>query len=103
MVRPGTAGARMATVKSRLAPHLFSGARDMSLTDRLNRVQQERATGSLSAPTEFSWEAKQTSPFTRATGSLSLGGEHEIETLARELALTKPELAAAIGLSAAMV
>jgi ribosome-binding protein aMBF1 (putative translation factor) len=75
----------------------------MSLTDRLNRANQDRLTGSLAEPTEYNWERKQTSPFTRATGSLSLSGEHEIETLARELALSKPDLAAAIGLNAAMV
>ena len=76
----------------------------MSLTDRLNRAQIERQTGSLASNTsDYSWERKQTSPFTRATGSLSLAGETELETLARELAMTRDELSAAIGLSPAMM
>jgi hypothetical protein len=76
----------------------------MSLTDRLNRAQIERHTGSsTNAPTDYSWQRKATSPFTRATGSLSLSGETELETLARELAMSRDSLAAAIGLSPAMM
>jgi plasmid maintenance system antidote protein VapI len=76
----------------------------MTLTDRLNQAQSDRQTGSLvTDPGEYSWERKHTSPFTRTTGSLSLGGETELETLARELSLSRNDLAAAIGMSGPMM
>src|SRR4051812_9459112 len=81
-----------------------TGVRAMSLTDRLNRAQLERNPAALSASTlTATWERKQTSPFSRNTGSLALSGETEIETLARELALSKADLASAIGMNLAMV
>ena len=76
----------------------------MCLTVRLNRAQMERQTGSLPAEQiEYSWERKQTSPFTRSTGSLALNGESELDTLARELAMSRDDLGGAIGMSPAMM
>jgi hypothetical protein len=76
----------------------------MSLTDRLNLVQRHRETGSLNpATSEETWTRRQTSPFTRGTGSLSLAGETTFDQLSRELALDSQTLALVLGMTDLML
>jgi DNA-binding transcriptional regulator YiaG len=75
----------------------------MSLSDRIAQVQQQRETGHLGGAQAGGFERKQTSPFTRATGSLSLPGETELTLLCRELAVDTRSMAAAIGMSETML
>lgn len=76
----------------------------MSLSDRIAQAQQQRETGPLGVGyTTGGFERKQTSPFTRQTGSLSLAGESELTLLCRELAVDTRTMAAAIGMNDVMV
>ena len=76
----------------------------MSLTDRLNLVQRHRETGSLDpAASGDSWTRRQTSPFSRGTGSLSLAGETCFDQLSRELALDSQTLALVLGMTDLML
>jgi hypothetical protein len=76
----------------------------MSLSDRIAHVQQQRETGPLGTGyTSGHFERKQTSPFTRQTGSLSLAGESELTLLCRELAIDAKSMAVAIGMSDVMM
>lgn len=76
----------------------------MSLSDRIAQAQHQRETGPLGAGyTTGTFERKQTSPFTRQTGSLALAGESELTLLCRELAIDSKGMAAAIGMDDVMM
>lgn len=76
----------------------------MSLTDRLNLVQRYRETGPLeSTASDESWNRRQTSPFSRGTGSLTLAGETAFDQLSRELALDTETLAMVLGMTDLML
>lgn len=76
----------------------------MSLTDRLSLGHRQRDTGSLDpTPTDQTWTRRQTSPFTRGTGSLSLAGETAFDQLSRELALDGQTLAIILGMTDLML
>lgn len=71
----------------------------MSITDRLSPLNRLRETGSL----DDQWTRRQTSPFGRGAGTLSLGGQATFEQLSRELALDKETLALVLGMSDLML
>ena len=74
----------------------------MSFTDRLSLTHRQRDTGSLEPrqPDE-NWVRRQTSPFSRGTGSLS--GETTFDQLSRELALDSQTLALVLGMTDLML
>lgn len=76
----------------------------MSLTDRLSLVHRQRETGSLtSSAADEGWLRRQTSPFSRGTGSLSIAGETAFDQLSRELALDSQTLALVLGMTDLML
>ena len=72
----------------------------MSFTDRLSLGHRHRVTGSLEPDqAEANGPRRQTAPFIRGTGSLSLSGETEFDQSSRELTLDSQTLALVLGMT----